>query len=43
MAEHYWWFDSSKAAAELGFVARDPQLTLHDTVRYLRQGVARDL
>ena len=43
MAEHYWWFDSSKAAAELGFAARDPQLTLHDTVRYLRQGVARDL
>lgn len=43
MAEHTWWFDSSKAAAELGFVARDPQLTLHDTVRYLRQGVARDL
>lgn len=43
MAEHYWWFDSAKAADELGFVARDPQLTLHDTVRYLRQGVARDL
>ncbi|HVV86132.1 MAG TPA: NAD-dependent epimerase/dehydratase family protein [Kofleriaceae bacterium] len=43
MAEHYWWFDSGKAAAELGFVARDPQLTLHDTVRYLRQGIARDL
>ena len=43
MAEHYWWFDSAKAAAELGFAARDPQLTLHDTVRYLRQGVGRDL
>jgi dihydroflavonol-4-reductase len=43
MAEHYWWFDSARAEAELGFVARDPQLTLHDTVRYLRQGVARDL
>jgi dihydroflavonol-4-reductase len=37
MAEHYWWFDSSKAARELGFEARDPQLTLHDTVDYLRR------
>jgi dihydroflavonol-4-reductase len=39
MAEHYWWIDSSKAESELGFVARDPQLTLVDTVRYLRQGI----
>lgn len=39
MAEHYWWIDSSKAAAELGFEARDPQLTLVDTVAYLRRGV----
>jgi dihydroflavonol-4-reductase len=39
MAGHYWWIDSSKAARELGFVARDPQLTLVDTVAYLRQGV----
>ena len=39
MAEHYWWIDSSKAEAELGFSARDPQLTLVDTVRYLRQGI----
>ena len=39
MAEHYWWIDSSKAARELGFSARDPQLTLVDTVAYLRQGV----
>ncbi len=37
MAEHFWYFDSSKAAHELGFVARDPQLTLHDTVKYLRR------
>jgi dihydroflavonol-4-reductase len=36
MADHYWWIDSSKAEAELGFVARDPQLTLVDTVAYLR-------
>jgi dihydroflavonol-4-reductase len=39
MSEHYWWIDSSKAAAELGFEARDPQLTLVDTVAYLRRGV----
>jgi dihydroflavonol-4-reductase len=39
MADHYWWIDSSKAERELGFVARDPQLTLHDTVAYLRKGV----
>lgn len=39
MAEHYWWIDSSKAERELGFAARDPQLTLVDTVAYLRQGI----
>jgi len=39
MAEHYWWIDSSKAEHELGFAQRDPQLTLVDTVRYLRQGI----
>jgi len=39
MAEHYWWIDSSKAERELEFAARDPQLTLVDTVAYLRQGV----
>ena len=39
MSEHFWWIDSSKAERELGFVARDPQLTLVDTVAYLRQGV----
>ncbi len=39
MAEHYWWIDSSKAERELGFEARDPQLTLVDTVDYLRQGI----
>ncbi len=41
MAEHFWWIDSSKAERELGFEARDPQLTLHDTVDYLRQGIER--
>ena len=39
MADHFWWIDSSKAERELGFEARDPQLTLVDTVAYLRQGV----
>jgi len=39
MSEHYWWIDSRKAATELGFVSRDPQLTLVDTVAYLRQGL----
>jgi dihydroflavonol-4-reductase len=43
MAEHYWWIDSRKAEAELGFVARDPALTLADTVAYLRAGVEADL
>jgi dihydroflavonol-4-reductase len=41
MAGHFWWIDSSKAERELGFEARDPQLTLVDTVAYLRQGVDR--
>jgi dihydroflavonol-4-reductase len=43
MSQHYWWFDSAKAERELGFEARDPALTLHDTIKYLRQGVAADL
>ena len=43
MSQHYWWFDSGKAERELGFEARDPGLTLHDTVKYLRQGIASDL
>jgi len=43
MSEHFWWFDSAKAEAELGFTARDPQLTLHDTVSYLRRDLETDL
>lgn len=39
MAGHFWWIDSTKAARELAFSPRDPQLTLVDTVAYLRQGV----
>lgn len=37
MAEYFWYFDSSKAQAELGFEARDPQETLLDTVNYVRE------
>lgn len=36
-AEHFWYFDSTKAEEELGFCARDPQETLNDTVSYLRK------
>jgi dihydroflavonol-4-reductase len=39
MGEHFWYIDSSKAERELGFEARDPQLTLHDTVKYLRNDI----
>ncbi len=42
MAEHFWWIDSAKAERELGFEARDPQLTLVDTVAYLRRGIDAD-
>ena len=36
-AEHFWYLDSSKAAGELGFAARDPQETLNETINYLRR------
>jgi dihydroflavonol-4-reductase len=36
-AELFWYFDSTKAKAELGFEPRDPQETLNDTIKYLRQ------
>lgn len=36
MAECFWYLDAGKAARELGFVARDPQETLMDTIRDLR-------
>jgi dihydroflavonol-4-reductase len=35
-AEHFWYFDSSKAREELGFEPRDPQETLQDTISYIR-------
>jgi dihydroflavonol-4-reductase len=35
-AEHFWYFDPTKAKDELGFEPRDPQETLNDTIKYLR-------
>jgi dihydroflavonol-4-reductase len=37
MAEYFWYLDASKARADLGFVPRDPQETLLDTVNYVRE------
>jgi dihydroflavonol-4-reductase len=37
MGEYFWYFDSSKAAEELGFTTRDPMETLQDTIKYLRE------
>jgi dihydroflavonol-4-reductase len=39
MAEHFWYFDSGKAARELGFEPRDATDTLFDTVKYIREHV----
>ncbi|MBK9155344.1 MAG: NAD-dependent epimerase/dehydratase family protein [Chloracidobacterium sp.] len=36
-AEHFWYFTSAKAKEELGFSPRDPQETLNDTIRYVRE------
>ena len=36
-AEHFWYFDSSKAEEELGFAPGDPQETLNDTIKYLNE------
>ncbi len=41
MGEHFWYCDSRKAEAELGFTARDPQETLFDTVRWLEANVRK--
>lgn len=35
VGEHWFWCNSAKAERELGFVARDPYETLHDTVQYV--------
>jgi len=36
MASHYWYFQSAKAARDLGWTPREATDTLHDTVRYIR-------
>jgi dihydroflavonol-4-reductase len=36
-AELFWYFDSTKAKEELGFDPRDPQESLNDTIKYLRE------
>jgi dihydroflavonol-4-reductase len=41
-AEHFWYFDSSKAKEVLGFEPRDPQETLNDTIGYLRENFLGD-
>ncbi|MBX3291733.1 MAG: NAD-dependent epimerase/dehydratase family protein [Acidobacteria bacterium] len=38
-AEHFWYFSSAKAEEELGFLPRDPQETLNDTVSYIRENM----
>jgi dihydroflavonol-4-reductase len=35
VGEHWFWLDSAKAEAQLGFVARDPYETLFETVQYV--------
>ena len=37
MADYFWYLDATKAHADLGFAPRDPQETLLDTVRYVRE------
>lgn len=39
IGEHFFWLDASKAERELGFRARDPQETLHDTVSYILERI----
>ncbi len=37
MATHFWYFESAKARAELGFAPREATETLFDTIRYVRE------
>lgn len=37
IAQHYWYVDSTRAENELGWRARDPMITLADTVADLRE------
>ena len=37
MSACYWYCNSAKARSELGFTARDPMITLRDTIDYIRR------
>lgn len=37
MGEYFWYFDSMKAEETLNFTTRDPQETLMDTIKFLRE------
>ena len=37
MGEYFWCFDSQKAAEELNFTTREPNETLQETIKYLRE------
>ncbi len=37
MGQRFWYLDPEKAERELGFEARDPYETLHDTVSYIKK------
>lgn len=39
MGRHFWYLSPSKAERELGFRARDPYETLHDTVAYINREI----
>lgn len=40
MSQHFWYLDASKATRELGFQPRDPDVTLRDTISWLRAHMA---
>ncbi len=42
MGEYFWYFDSAKAVEELNFTTREPQETLNDTIKYLRENFLGD-
>lgn len=37
MAKYFWYFESTKAQSELGFVPREASATLFDTIEYVRE------
>lgn len=39
MGRRFWHLDASKAERELGFDARDPYETLHETVAYINKEI----